>query len=130
MAAECIHGKVQSVTSNGFCNLNNLVGCSMLKASLNQKVSKAVDHQGIGLRNNCFDNIVLLLCGANLELLLEEDRCLLIIVAYNLVDNIFPVTIDSSIKETTVVERFGSGQVSLSLSSNDLSMVSTMIRSG
>lgn len=128
MTAECIHRKVESVASNGFRNLDNLVSSAMLKASLNQKIPKAVDHQGVGLCNNCFDNIVLLLCCANLELLLKKDGCLLIVIAYNLVDNIFPVTVDSSVKETTIVERLRGGQVSLTLSSNDLNMISTIRR--
>src|ERR1700692_1567555 len=84
VTAKCIHGKVQGVASDGFSNLDDLFRSAMLKAALNQEVTEAIYHQRICLSNDGFNNVVLLLCGANLELLLKEDRCLLIIVANNL----------------------------------------------
>lgn len=79
----------------------------MLEASLDQEVAEAIDHQGIGLCDNSFNDFILLLRCADLELLLKEDRSLLIIVADNLVNDVFPVAVNGTVKETTVVERFG-----------------------
>jgi len=93
----------------------------MLEATLNQEVAKTVDHQWIGLRNNCLNNFVLLLCGTDLELLLQKDRSLLIIVAHNLIDDVLPIAIDSTIKKAAVVQRFGGWQVGLSLCRSALS---------
>jgi hypothetical protein len=115
MAAESIHRQVQSVASNGLSNLDDLFRSAMLKAALNQEVSKAVDHQWICLSDDSLNNVILLLSGANLELLLEEDGSLLIIIADNLVNNVLPVAIDSAIKKTAVVERFSGWQISLTL---------------
>ena len=120
VTAECIHGEIQRVSSNGLSDLDDLFGSTMLKAALNQEVAEAVDHQWICLSNNSFDDIVLLLGSANFELLLKEDRCLLIIVANNLVDNILPVAVDSTVKKATIVEWFSGRQVSLTLSGNRL----------
>jgi hypothetical protein len=44
---------------------------------------------------------------------------LLIIVANNLVNNVLPVAIDSTIKKAAVVEWLSGWQISLALSSND-----------
>lgn len=73
MTAKRIHGQVKGVASNRFCNLDNLLRCTMLKAALNKKVAKSIDHQRIGLSNNGLDNIVLLLSCANFKLLLQEN---------------------------------------------------------
>ena len=77
----------------------------MLEATLNQKIAKAINHERIGLSNNGFDDIILLLCSTNFELLLEENRSLLVIIANNLVDNVLPVAVDSAVKEAAIVER-------------------------
>lgn len=77
----------------------------MLEATLHEEVSEAVDHQGISLSDNSFNDLVLLLHCANFELLLQEDRGLLIIVANNLVDYVLPVASHATIKEATVIER-------------------------
>jgi hypothetical protein len=92
----------------------------VLKASLNEEVSKAIDHQRVGLRHNGFNNVVLLLGRADLELLLQENGRLLVVVADDLVYDVFPVAVDIAVKETTIVEGFGRGQVRLSLGSNRL----------
>jgi hypothetical protein len=120
VAAESIHGEVQGVASDSLSNLDDLFRSAMLKAALNQEVSESVDHQWICLSDDGFNNVILLLSGADLELLLKEDRCLLIIVANNLVNNVLPVAVDSAIKKAAVVERFGGWQVGLALSGNRL----------
>ena len=120
MAAKCIHGEIQGVASDGFSNLDDLLGSSVLKAALNQEVSEAVDHQWISLSDNRLNNVILLLGCADLELLLQEDRSLLIIVANDLVNNVLPVAVNSAVKKTAVVEWLSSWQVSLALSGNSL----------
>ncbi len=92
----------------------------MLKASLDQEVAEAVDHQWIGLCHNRLDDVILLLSCADLELLLKEDRSLLIIVAHDLVNNVLPVAINSTVKQTTVVERLGSRQIGRTLGNSSL----------
>ena len=106
MTAKGVHGEVQSVSSNGLCNLDHLFRCAVLKASLNEEVSKSVDHQGICLCDNGLDDFVFLLGGADFQFLLQEDRSLLIVVADNFVDNVFPIAIDISVQQTAIVERF------------------------
>lgn len=78
----------------------------MLEASLDEKVAKAIDHEWIGLGNNRFNDVEFLLWRSNLELLLKEDRCLLVVVADNLVNDILPVAVDAAVKETAVVQGF------------------------
>jgi hypothetical protein len=73
MASKSIHGKVQSITSNGISNLDDLFRSSMLEAALNQEVSKSIDHQWISLSDDGLNDIILLLGRTNLELLLKED---------------------------------------------------------
>lgn len=63
----------------------------MLEATLHKKIAKAIDHQGIRLSNDRFDNLVLLLRGSDFQLLLQEDGGLLVVVADNLVNDILPV---------------------------------------
>lgn len=72
------------------------------------------------MRNNCFNNIILLISGPNFELLLEEYRRLLIIITNNLVYNILPIAVHSTIKKTAVIEGLSCRQISLSLSSDGL----------
>lgn len=69
----------------------------MLKAALNKEVSKPVHHQWVCLRDYSVHNGMFLLWSTNLELLLEENGSLLVIVADNFVNYIFPVTIDTSL---------------------------------
>jgi hypothetical protein len=104
VAAEWVHGEVQGVTTDGFGNLDDLLGSAMFKAALDEEVAKSVDHQGVCLGHNGLDNLVLLLRGAHLELLLKENRGLLVIVAHNLVDNVLPVAVDIAVEETPVVQ--------------------------
>jgi hypothetical protein len=120
VTTESIHGQVQSVTSNGLSNLDDLFWSSVLEAALNQEVAKAIDHQWISLCNDSLNYIVLLLSSANFELLLQEDGGLLIIIADDLINNILPVAIDSTIKKTTVVKRFSGWQIGLTLRGSSL----------
>lgn len=97
MAPKWVHRQGQGTPPDGFCNLYHLLRGAMLEASLHQEVAESIDHQGIGLGNNCFDNLVLLVWSPNFQLLLEKDRGLLIVAAYNLVDNILPIAVDITI---------------------------------
>lgn len=120
VASERIHGEVQGITTNSLSDLNDLLRSAMLEAALDQEVSEAIDHEWIRLSNNRLDDIVLLLCGTDLELLLKEDGGLLVVVADNLVNDVLPVAVDSSIKKASVIERLSSWQVRLSFNGNSL----------
>lgn len=75
----------------------------MLEAALDKEIAKAINHKRIGLGDDGFDNLILLLRSSHLEFLLKEDGRLLVIVADNLVDNVLPVAVDVAIEETAVV---------------------------
>lgn len=118
VAAECIHGKIQCVASNSFSNLDDLLWSTMLEATLDKEVAKAVNHQRVGLGHNGLDNIILLLSCPNLEFLLKKDGRLLVIVANNLIDNVFPVAVDGAVKKTAIVQRLSGWEKGLTLHSN------------
>lgn len=105
MAAEWIHAETQCVPSDSISNSNNLLGSSVFEATLDQKVPKPIDHKGIGLVHYGFDNLVLLFSGAHFEFLLEENGGLLVITAYDLVHNVFPVAGDIFVEESAIVKR-------------------------
>jgi len=98
MTAKRIHREIKCVAANSFSDFDHLLRCPMLKATLNKKVTETINHQWICLSNNSFYDIIFLLSSADLELLLKKYGSLLIVVADNLVDNIFPVTIDGTVK--------------------------------
>ena len=103
MTSEGVHAKAQRVTLDriGYCN--NLFRCTVLKAPLNEKVAKTVDHQGISLAHYGLDHIILLFCGTDFELLLKKYRCLLVIVTNDLVHYILPVARDIFVQKSPVV---------------------------
>lgn len=105
MATKWVHGQIEGMATDRFGDLDHLFGRPVLKAALNEEIAESVHHQGVCLGHNSLDNLVLLLRSSNLQLLLQEDRCLLIIVANDLVDDVLPVAIDVPVKKTTVVER-------------------------
>lgn len=111
MAAEGIHREVQGIAANGVRDSDDLIRRAMLKAALNEEVAEAVDHQRVGLVDDGLYDLELLFLSADLELLLEKDRGLLVIVAYNLVDDIAPVAAHVAIEKAAVIERFGGGHV-------------------
>lgn len=98
MASKSVHAKIQRVTTNSAGNPIDLLRGTVLKTALYKEVSKSVDHQGISLCNDCINNSMLLLHCANLELLLKENGCLLVVVANNLVYYVLPITVDASLK--------------------------------
>ena len=104
VASEGVHAQAQCVATDGVCNRDDLVWCSMLEASLYKEVSESIDHQRVGLSNDCLNDFEFLLDRADLELLLQEDRSLLVIVANDLVNNVLPIASDASIEKTPVVE--------------------------
>jgi hypothetical protein len=77
----------------------------VLKTALDKEISKAIDHEWIGLVNNCLDNIMFLFGCADFQLLLQENRGLLIVTADYFVYNIFPITRHILVKEPSIVER-------------------------
>lgn len=105
VTAKGVHAETQSVPTNGVCNGDDLFWSPMLEATLHEEVSEAVDHQRISLGDNRFNDFVLLLHCTNFELLLQEDRGLLVIVANNLVDDVLPVASHAPVEEATIIER-------------------------
>ncbi len=97
MTPKWVHRQGECASSNGFCNLYHLLWGAVLEASLHQEVSETVDHQRISLGNNRLDDFVLLVRSPNLKLLLEEDRSLLIVAAYDLVNDILPIAVDIAV---------------------------------
>jgi hypothetical protein len=95
----------------------------MLKATLNQKVSETVNHQRVSLSDDRLNNVILLLSGTYLELLLQEYRSLLIIVADDFINNILPIAVDSAVKKTAIVEWFSGWQIGLAFRGNGLQNV-------
>lgn len=87
----------------------------MLKAALDEEVAEAVDHERIGLLNDGLDDLILLLLGADLQLLLQEDGGLLIVAVDDLVDNVLPVAGHVAVQKTTVVHGLGIGEVAAGL---------------
>lgn len=94
MAPEGVHAQIESVASYRIGNCNHLLRSPMFETTLNKKVAKSVYHEWVSLTDDGLNNVVLLLCRPNLELLLEEDRRLLVVIANNLVHNVFPVARD------------------------------------
>jgi hypothetical protein len=43
MTAKGIHGKAECVTTNGFSNLNDLLGSAMLEATLDEEIPEAIN---------------------------------------------------------------------------------------
>lgn len=103
MASKGIHTQAQSVPANGIGDCHDLFWRAVLEAALDQEVPKTVDHQRVGLRNDGFDDLILLLHCTHFEFLLKEDRGLLVIVAYNLVYNVFPIARDAPVEESPVI---------------------------
>lgn len=115
VAAKRIHAQVEGVVADSTSNGDDLLGSAMLKAVLDQEVAEAVDHERVGLFNDGLDDLILLLLGANLELLLKEDRCLLVVAVDDLVDNVLPVAAHVAVQKTTVVHGLGVGEVAAGL---------------
>lgn len=120
MATEWVHREVQSVPTDCFRNLDDLLRSAMLEAALDKKVAKAIDHERVGLGYDGLNNLVLLFRGTDLELLLQEDRSLLVVVADDLVHDVFPVAVHITIEETAVVQRLSRGQVRRTVEGNHL----------
>jgi hypothetical protein len=127
MATKRIHREIQGVAPNSFGDVDNLVRCAMLEASLYQEVAKPIDHQGVGLCYDSIHDLKLLFRGSDLKLLLQEDRGLLIVVADDLVDNVLPVAVDIAIQETAIVQWLSWGKVCLILGRQDISRIQSPV---
>lgn len=73
MAPESIHAQRNGITPDGIGNALDLFLSAVLKATLNKKVAKTVDHELISLRHNGIHDCVFLVGCADLELLLQKD---------------------------------------------------------
>lgn len=105
VTAKGIHAESKSVSTNSLSDSDDLLRRTMLKAALHKEVAETIDHEGVGLCDDGFDNLVLLLRRADLELLLQEDGGLLIVIADDLIDNVLPVATHVAIEKTPVVHR-------------------------
>jgi hypothetical protein len=112
VTTESIHAERENIAVNGVGDRNDLIRCAVLEAALDQEVAEAVDHQRVSLIDDGLDDFVLLLCSANLELLLKKDRSLLIIAANDLIDDVFPITRNRLVQETTIVHGLERSDVS------------------
>ena len=92
VTAERVHAQGDDVSVDGIGNGDDLVRSAVLEAALNEEVAEAIDHQRVCLVDNGLNDLVLLLCSADLELLLQKDRSLLVVVADDLIDNVLPIT--------------------------------------
>lgn len=124
VTTERIHAQRDNISVNGIGNCDDLIWGAMLEAALNKEVAETIDHEGVSLIDNGFDDLELLLCSADLELLLEEDAGLLIIVTDNLVNNILPVAGHGFVKKTTVVHWFEWRYIGLPVHCSGLEIVS------
>lgn len=70
MTTKWVHGEAQSVATNRFGNLDDLLRCTMFETTLDKKISKSVYHERVRLGDNGFDNFVFLFRRAHFELLL------------------------------------------------------------
>lgn len=105
VTAEGVHAESKSVPTDGLSDGDDLLGRAMLKAALHEEVAETIDHERVGLSDDGFHNLVLLLRCADLELLLQEDGGLLIVVADDLIDDVLPIATHIAIEETPVVHR-------------------------
>ena len=115
VAAKRIHAQVEGVAANSTGDGNDLLRSAVLKAALNQEVAEAVDHERIGLVDDGLHDLILLLLGADLELLLQEDGGLLVVAVDDLVDNVLPVAAHVAVQKTAVVHGLGVGKVAAGL---------------
>jgi hypothetical protein len=87
----------------------------VLEATLNEEIAKAIDHERICLIDDSFDDLELLLGSPNFQLLLQEDAGLLVIVANDLVDDVFPIAGNRLVQEATIVHWLKGSHVGLSI---------------
>lgn len=113
MTTKRVHAQSESVPTNCISNAYNLIRGSMFEAALNQKVTKAIDHQWICLLGDSIDDFVFLIDRPCLQLLLEKDRRLLVVATDNLVNDVLPVTRDILLQKATIVQWLGGRKVSL-----------------
>jgi hypothetical protein len=81
---------------------------------LDEKIAETVEHERVGLSNNGIYDSEFLLGRAHLELLLQENRSLLIVATHDLVDNVLPVTGHAAVQKAAIVKRLNGRNVRLS----------------
>lgn len=115
MASKGVHTEVQSVATNSLCDVNNLLGRTVLEAALNQEVAETIDHKRIGLSDDSLHDLKLLLWCTELQLLLEENGCLLIVAAHDLVNDVAPVAALVTVEQAAIVQWLNGAHVVLPL---------------
>lgn len=104
VAAECIHAEVEGIPANRLCDGHDLLWRAVLEATLNKEVSEAVDHQRVGLVDDGTHDLEFLVSRTYFELLLKEDRGLLVVVTHDLVNDVLPIATHVAIKKTAIVQ--------------------------
>ena len=120
VASESVHTQVQGVATDSLCNQHHLLGRAVLEAALDEEVAETIDHQRIGLVDDSLNDLELLLRSAKLQFLLKEYGSLLVVAAYDLVDDVAPVAAHVTIEQAAIVERLDSAHVMLALRGNRL----------
>lgn len=105
MAAKRIHTQRENMTVDRMGNRHDLFGRAVFEATLNEEIAEAIHHEWVCLADNGLNNVEFLRRRSDLELLLQENRCLLIVVAHDLVDNVLPVTRNRLVQKTTIIHR-------------------------
>lgn len=98
VATKGIHAESKRVTTDFVGDGDDLLLCAVFEAALDQEVTEAIDHQFIGLGNDGLYDLILLFWRAHFELLLEEDRGLLVVVADDLIHDVLPVAVHVAIQ--------------------------------
>lgn len=106
VAAESVHAQSKRITADSLGNGNDLVLSTVLEAALNQEIAKTIDHEGIRLADDGFDDLILLLRCTDLKFLLQKNRGLLVVVADDLIHYVFPVAAHVAVQQTAVVHGF------------------------
>ena len=104
MATESVHAQANGVVADMSSKGNDLIIVAILKATLDKEVAKAIAHQLKTASRDGLHDVVLHIWRTKLELLLEEDRSLLIVLGDNAIDDDIPVASDVLLKELTKVE--------------------------
>jgi hypothetical protein len=104
VAAKGVSAETNSMAFDVSSKAHDLVVIGALEDALDEEVAKAVAHELETTVDDGVDDGVLESWLGVLDLLLEEDRCLLVVVRDDLLDNDIPVRRDTRLKEVTPVD--------------------------
>lgn len=105
VTAKSIHTELDGMTADALGNVEDVRRRTVLHTALDEEVAKAVEHQVLALTDDDLDDGLLLFSTTGLDLLLEEQRCLLVVATDDFVHDHFPIGGNVFVEEATVVER-------------------------